>query len=586
MAARPTQMDDKKSLTDEIRSELRARQRSAGRNPLTLVLKGRVEDALNDLVFYTPPKRFGARFDSVLAGIAAVFGTPPAPTQRDLLSFVADLSKWLRSFLPRWNLQNPELNADAALPKAALDAMGDQAAALAVRLARSVPDAEKDLLRMWRSKTAARFKAEGASHPDQEADAFVGDTLETFLTNIAQGLGSSRVRKIAQMQLDGLTPTRIGNDYAAYLRYAQFVGASFVTCNPPLVNLAWEANPERWDPVVDGVIRANPLADPDRLALWVTLEFVLSNMLLLRPIFLLTLGQTGCVCLQVNPHKHADSETMIADARAVYAELRRRLSGGVPNIVFKLPGTLAGLHACRDLTADGIGVTITVNFGLFQHLPFAAAIQQGQAIFSTLAHMSGRLAFPVRDELLSMTGALAAAGIDESMIREAAAWSGIAVLKRLHREMETHGIDRNRVRPLIASLRMYAGAGYEALPSPCPDITEAVGTGVITVFPNVRRAFDSVPIEALDPRRIDQPVPERIFKVLQHSQIFKQAYWVPGSSVDPVWRPTKPLTLEDVAGTEAWLPVSNTLGEFVKAYDTFVDRILARRQGLAEGAPA
>ncbi|MGA2820019.1 MAG: transaldolase family protein [Anaerolineales bacterium] len=586
MALEPTEIDNEKSLTDTIRSELRARQRSANRDPLTLVLNGRVEDALNDLLFYTPPKRFGASFDTILAEIAAGFDTTPARTQRDTLSFVADLSKWLRSFLPRWNLQNPELNADAALSEAALEAMGDQAAALAVRLARSAPDVEKDLLCMWRGKTAARFKAEGDSHPEQEADAFVGDTLDGFLTNITQPVHSSKVRKIAQMQLDGLTPTRIGNDYAAHLRYAQFVGASFVTCNPPLVDLAWQANPARWDPIVDGVIRANPLADPDRLALWVTLEFVLSNMLLLRPIFLLTLGETGCVCLQVNPHKHADAEAMIADARAVYAELRRRLSGGVPNVVFKLPGTLAGLHACRDLTADGIGVTITVNFGLFQHLPFAAAIQQGQAIFSTLAHMSGRLAFPVRDELLSMTGALAAAGIDESMIREAAAWSGIAVLKRLHREMETHGIDRNRVRPLIASLKMYAGAGYEALPSPCPDITEAVGTGIITVFPNVRRAFDSLPIVALDPRRVEQPAPERVLKVLQHSQIFKQAYWVPGSDVDPAWRPTKPLTLEDVAGTAAWLPVSNTLGEFVKAYDTFVDRILARREALTEGATA
>jgi hypothetical protein len=46
------------------------------------------------------------------------------------------------------------------------------------------------------------------------------------------------------------------------------------------------------------------------------------------------------------------------------------------------------------------------------------------------------------------------------------------------------------------------------------------------------------------------------------------------------------LTLEDVAGTAAWLPVSNTLGEFVKAYDTFVDRILARREALTEGATA
>jgi hypothetical protein len=42
-------------------------------------------------------------------------------------------------------------------------------------------------------------------------------------------------------------------------------------------------------------------------------------------------------------------------------------------------------------------------------------------------------------------------------------------------------------------------------------------------------------------------------------------------------RPACPLSLEDRQATAAWAPVANMLGEFCKAYDSFVERIQARR---------
>ncbi len=106
-----------------------------------------------------------------------------------------------------------------------------------------------------------------------------------------------------------------------------------MTCNPPLVDMAWLAEPERWNPVVDGIIADNRQADGDELARLVTLEVVLANMRLLRPIFLLTEGHMGCVCLQVNPHKHGDAEAMISDVLFIYEKMRDKLNGGVPNVV-------------------------------------------------------------------------------------------------------------------------------------------------------------------------------------------------------------------------------------------------------------
>lgn len=566
-------------MRERIRKELQA-NRAACPDPAAFVLRGRVEDALNTLVFFSSPSDFGSRADHTLAEIEAQFDAAPMATRLHALRFVADLAIWLRSYMPAWNLSDRKTHAAYALGDQTLRSMADRAADLAFRLAHSSPTSGDEFLRQERTHVVARFAAEGVADPVEQAADFVGSSLAETIDNLSSAFRTSNVRRIAEMQAAGKTPTLIGNDYAAFLRHAMLVGASFVTCNPPLVDLAWRADPGRWNPVVDDVLATHPDAEPDELARLVTLEIVLANMRLLRPIFLLTGGKTGCVCLQVNPHLHDNATSMLADARVTYADLQARLNGGVPNVVFKLPGTRAGLQACHELTEAGIGVTITVNFGLFQHLPFATAIQGGQAILSTLAHMSGRLAFPVRDELLGKLNELTPHGIDEAQARRAAAWSGIAVLKRLHMEMDRRGLDPFRVRPLIASLRIYAGEAYSGLPSAFPDITEVLGTGIVTIFPNIRRAFDSASGISLDPGRIGEPVPDGILEVLRHSEIFKQAHWVADSSNDLLLRPARPLDLEDAGATAGWPPVRDTLAEFIQAYDIFVARIMVRKADL------
>jgi len=332
--------------------------------------------------------------------------------------------------------------------------------------------------------------------------------------------------------------------------------------------------------VMKDLVAANPRSSEEELACLATLEVVLANMHLLRPIFLLTQGTMGSVSLQLNPKKDGDAESMVADATSLYHELRARLNGGLPNVVFKLPATLAGLRACRVLTGRGIGVNITVNFGLFQLLRFVEAIREGRAAFCTLSEMNGRLAFPVRDELLAKLPALAARGFTEADAREAAAWSGVLVVKKLHRLMDEQGDDLQRIKPLVASLRIYKdGPGYERLPSAYPDVTETIGTRIITVFPNVRHAFDNEPQMGLRPVQVNAAVPPRVLEVLVHSEIFKQAYYVADQrwvqADDERLRPDKVLALEDEAAVAAWIPVHNTLKEFAESYDRFVARLVS-----------
>jgi hypothetical protein len=559
-------MSIQEQLRERIRAERAAQAPWSTERLVGAVLAGQVIEARDNLLFFAPPAEFPRRLDDLRGALEAGYASAPADAQEQTLRFLTEMAISLRSYLPAWNLR-------AGLDEPQLAAEAGSTAALAARLATSAgPGVVRRLLADWLTYARARLEAEKAADPQAMAADLVGDSVAHYIERMSAAVSTGYLRQVAEARYRGETITELGNDYAAYLDYCLYLGISFETTNPPLIDQAWTADPERWNGVVDRIIAANPTADDEELARLVTLEVVYANMRLLRPIFLLSEGRLGLVSLQVNPKKHGDAESMIADATAIYQELQAKLDGRVPNVVFKLPATSAGLAACRHLTGQGIGVNITVNYGLFQEMPFAQAIAEGQALAAYLTEMNGRLAYPVRDELLAKAASL---GLSEAKARYAAAWAGVAIHKRLMRAIAER-YDLERVRPLVASLRWYEGPGYEDLPNPCPDVIDDMGTTVITIFPNIRHALDTTPGLPFNGRQIEAPVPEAALTVLEHSEIFKQGYYLPGDG--PRFRPAQELTLEDVAATAAWTPVAATLDEFCKAYDRFVARIAARRQ--------
>ncbi len=561
-----------------------------------MIARGEAERAADTLVFFCPPAEFSLRATALRASLDGRFANQDRADQKSNLAFLAHLSLDLGSLIKRWNLQ-PAAPGCGALTDEALAAELAANDALLSAWQESAPAAAAELLAEWHESTRARLRAEKAANPDEMAARLAGSSITDYVRNITAAVAASHVARVAEKRAAGLTPTEIGNDYALFLKYTMYLGATFVTTNPVLVETAWAEDPAYWDPVMTALAAAHPEADGEELARLATMEVVLANMRLLRPIFLLTGGQMGSVSLQVNPKRHGDSESMIKDATALYDELAKRI-GGIPNLVFKLPATLGGLKACRVLTGKGIGVNITVNFGLFQLLRFAEVINDGSALYSVLSEMNGRLAFPVRDELLAASpredGAalpnLAPLGISEADVREAAAWSAVLVLKRLHSLMDEKGMDLARIKPLVASLRIYKGGpGHDRLPTAYPDVSETVGTRIITIFPNVRHAMDQEAELDLHPTQIAAPVPESVLKVLAHSELFKQAYYVSDkywvANEDERFRPTRVLTLEDEAAVAAWIPVHNTLKEFGESYDRFVARLVSLKPKKESAMP-
>jgi transaldolase len=571
-------------IREAIIHEKQLREKVAQLDQYNLIAHGKRQEALENLIYFTAPQHFPDSCRDLLQQINADFYQGDTASQVEQLSFLVELALALSSILPRWNLTDLQAHGQSALTQDQVQHVLVDVQELLADLSTQAPAAEKSILEAVKTEAVARYKAEQVADPAGAARSLADRSLIGYIGHISNEIAHSQLRRIAEMRFDGKTATELSNDYAAFLQHTLYLGSSFATTNPPLVNMAWDILPATWDPIINRIIITNPDASAQSLAKLVTLEVVLTQMRLLRPIFLITEGSMGSVCFQVDPNNHADAEAMIGDALFFYEELRSRFGGGIPNVVFKLPGTQAGLEACRALTNRGIGVTITVNFGMFQHIPFAQAILKGHALYACLVEMNGRLAFPVRDELLGKLDELAASGIDEHAAREAAAWAGVIIAKRLHKMLNDNGIDPNRSKILIASLRIYVGEAYQDLPSAFPDITEIVGAQLLSVFPNVRYAFDQAGEMAISPNQIESPVPGHILDILSHSEIFKQAYfvadrgWLTGE--DERFKPDRKLVLEDEEGVFNWAPVHNTLVEFINSYNSLVQRLEERMQAL------
>lgn len=568
----------RENLKNQIRDERNRRCNMTVEQIVDALIRGDAVTASGNLLFHTSTDEFPSRLESILKSIRALWEEGDSSKRTPILDFLVKLSIDLRSFLPNWELNK-------SLDENALDNAARSVRDVLDTVERKSKDVTGSVVRNLRDHTAARLKAEGIENKvDGAVDKILGSLLVEYTQNISAELEKSNLREVARYSLHGTTPTELGNDYAAFLQYMIWLGGSFVTTNPVLIKVAWDTDVARWNDRVDVLIRSLYNTDEisgllrdggeklqqaiTRINSQVTMSVVEENCRLLRDIFLVTEGSRGYVSLQVNPKNHDNGSQMAAEARRLYEDLKESL-GGVPNVVFKLPATSAGLKAAEELTSEGIGVTITVSFSVFQALEFGKVLSRGKSLVNYIALMNGRMAFPVRDELKRL-------GVKGG--EEAARWAGVEVARKSYHclydsaDQGGLGIDTSRVRLLIASLRIYDDW--------LPDISELWGCPVITFFPNVRRKYDSHRRE-LEGGSVQRETPPTDVDTLLASEIFRQAWWVPGDPEDQ--RPKKILTLVE-ADREAlinWEPVANTLNQFIDLYDQMGVMVKDRMTRLA-----
>lgn len=82
-------------------------------------------------------------------------------------------------------------------------------------------------------------------------------------------------------------------------------------------------------------------------------------------------GVDGHVSIEVSPKLAHDAQATIDAARKLHNLADR------PNVMIKVPGTLAGVQAFEQLTADGISVNVTLLFSVTRYLKIAQAYISG-----------------------------------------------------------------------------------------------------------------------------------------------------------------------------------------------------------------
>ncbi|NND61539.1 MAG: transaldolase, partial [Gammaproteobacteria bacterium] len=145
-------------------------------------------------------------------------------------------------------------------------------------------------------------------------------------------------------------------------------GLAGVTSNPSIFKKAITTTGLYDDEISS---QADHGADAEDIYLELAVDDIRRAADVLRPVYDATDGADGFVSLEVSPHLAHDTETSVDQARVLWKRVDR------PNLMIKIPGTLAGLPAIEQLIADGINVNVTLLFSVDRYREVADAYMNG-----------------------------------------------------------------------------------------------------------------------------------------------------------------------------------------------------------------
>jgi len=113
------------------------------------------------------------------------------------------------------------------------------------------------------------------------------------------------------------------------------------------------------------------LDDPREIFFRLALEDIRDACDVLRPVWDGGKGQDGYVSMEVDPDLAYDTEASFEQARWIASEVER------PNLLVKIPATMAGLPAIEDCIAKGTPINITLIFSLERYKAVVEAYLRG-----------------------------------------------------------------------------------------------------------------------------------------------------------------------------------------------------------------
>lgn len=148
-------------------------------------------------------------------------------------------------------------------------------------------------------------------------------------------------------------------------------GIRGVTSNPAIFEAAIAGSDDYDEAIADLV---NQGKTSEEIYDILSIEDVAAAADLFRGVYEESKGVDGYVSLEVSPMLARDTQGTIEDGRRLWKALNR------PNVMIKVPATVEGIPAIRQLISEGINVNVTLLFSLTRYQAVAEAFVEGLAV--------------------------------------------------------------------------------------------------------------------------------------------------------------------------------------------------------------
>jgi transaldolase len=148
--------------------------------------------------------------------------------------------------------------------------------------------------------------------------------------------------------------------------------------------------------------------DPSKIFEALAIADIRSAADILESVYESSVGVDGYVSLEVSPELAHDTSGTIADAMHLWSAVDR------PNLMIKVPATVAGIPAIEELTAAGLNINATLMFSLSDYESVATAYIQGAERASDPTRLASVASFFVSRVDSSTDAALELIGTDHA----------------------------------------------------------------------------------------------------------------------------------------------------------------------------
>ncbi|MBN1873624.1 MAG: transaldolase [Anaerolineae bacterium] len=285
---------------------------------------------------------------------------------------------------------------------------------------------------------------------------------------------------------------------------------------------------------------------------------------LFRPLYEESDGGDGYVSLEVNPYLANDTVGTLAEVKQLWQRVDR------PNLLIKIPATVAGLPAITEAIAEGINVNVTLIFAQDRYLAVMDAY---------LAGLEQRVAAGLPVDRIASVASFFVSRVDtkvDGRLGEIVNRGGVHAVKA--QSLLGKAAIANARMAYVKYQKVFGSPRFQALKACGARVQRPLWASTSTKNPAYR---DVIYVEELvGPDTVNTMPPHTVKAFLDHGQVY------PGSLVENVAEAEQTLlTLEEIGismGVATCELELEGVKSFADAYTALLDAVEARREAAVD----